>query len=173
MAIILDGNIGVTYPDVTTQNTSAVIGGKLPTTRLPAGSVLQVVNGTTTTTTSTSGTTLIDTNLSASITPTSATSKILVLVNHYECAVVTALTGIKFQLLRGATAIGTNYSTSSVGYGAQTENYFNVSMMVLDSPATTSSTTYKTQFARISGSGTVYVQVDSTLSTITLMEIAA
>jgi len=148
-------------------------GTVLTTTSPKAGNVIQVVNGTTTTTTTTTGTTLVDTNLSASITPTSATSKILVLVNHYECAVVAAFTGIKFQLLRGATAIGTNYSTSNVGYGAQTENYFNVSMMVLDSPATTSATTYKTQFARASGSGTVYVQGDSTLSTITLMEIAA
>ena len=43
MAIILDGNIGVTYPDVTTQNTSAVVNGKLPLSQVPAGTIVQAI----------------------------------------------------------------------------------------------------------------------------------
>ena len=42
----------------------------------------------------------------------------------------------------------------------------------LDSPSTTSSVTYKTVFKRTSGSGVIYAQLDSNISTITLTEIA-
>jgi hypothetical protein len=78
MAIILDGNIGLTYPDVTTQNTSAIISGKLPTAKLPAGAVLQVVSNTyqVTSQIDTLSTTFITTGLSGTITPTSSSSKI-------------------------------------------------------------------------------------------------
>ena len=54
MSIILDGNAGISFNDSTSQNTSAVISGKLPTAKLPAGSVLQVVQATTTTRATTS-----------------------------------------------------------------------------------------------------------------------
>jgi hypothetical protein len=47
-----------------------------------------------------------------------------------------------------------------------------VSMNFLHSPATTSAVSYKTQFASSQNNGTVYVQISSAVSTITLMEIA-
>jgi hypothetical protein len=74
-------------------------------------------------------------------------------------------------LLRGASQI--SYLSSSNGStGTAIVNYFSISGSILDSPATTSATTYKTQFRNNTSSASVSVQIDSTISTITLMEIA-
>ena len=45
--------------------------------------------------------------------------------------------------------------------------------MILDEPNTTSSVTYKVQIKKSNGSGNVYVSVNNSLSTLTLMEIGA
>jgi hypothetical protein len=185
MAIILDGNIGVTYPDVTTQNTSAIISGKLPTARLPAGSILQVVQANTTTPVTVSTGTYTDTGLSASITPTSATSRILVLIQQSCYVTITPGTGTGggVKLLRGSTDIYNPMPTDNVGpYGFYTGSnslYWTANLQYLDSPATTSSITYKTQGRPYSpGSAhTIIFQVGGALlnagSSIILMEIAA
>ena len=148
MAIILDGNIGVTYPDVTTQNTSAIISGKLPTTRLPAGSVLQVVSATNSTQTSITGTTYTDTSLTASITPTSSSSKILVLV-YQPYRFTDAAEGAGIIILRNSTALTTALTDVNGPYQLYLEvaaDFYGIfSASYLDSPATTSSTVYKTQ----------------------------
>jgi hypothetical protein len=60
-------------------NASVIDAGTLTAARLPAGSVLQVVQSTTTTSATTSSTSYVDTGFSASITPTSASSKILII----------------------------------------------------------------------------------------------
>jgi hypothetical protein len=172
MSIILDGNIGLTYPDVTTQNTSAIISGKLPTARLPAGAVLQVVHGLVGgPTVTTSGGTLIDTGLTATITPTSSTSKILILFCHWECYVAASQAAPQIALFRNSTKLG-DFDDATIGYvSTGGSNYFNVNGQFYDSPATTSAIVYKTQFKAYNG--TVSVQGDSTNSYITLMEIAA
>jgi hypothetical protein len=144
------------------------------------GKVLQVVYGSTTTyTTNTSGT-YTDTTLSASITPTLSTSKVLVLVAQQGCGKISAVGAgaMHLKLLRGSTDILLisdiiSYTDSAVKNGG-----LQVSTAYLDSPATTSSTTYKTQFRADSGSTTVVVQNYYTLqsnnnSTIILMEIGA
>ena len=141
---------------------------------LPTGSVLQVVNATFGTLVTTTSSTFADTGLTASITPTSATSKVLVLVNCSGCGKSSNTAG-GFRLLRGASQI--IYIDSTVGYTATTavNDIGSVSTTYLDSPATTSSTTYKVQFATATSTGTI-VMNDSwsaTTSTITLMEIAA
>ena len=63
-------------------------------------------------------------------------------------------------------AVGVNGTTNPNYVGTVGTTY-------LDSPATTSSVTYKTQFNNEGGSGTTSVQVNGATSTITLMEIAA
>jgi len=141
---------------------------------LPAGSVLQVVSFTYSTQVGTSSNTYTDTNLTATITPKFATSKILVFVNHGECQKDSGanLIRIKMILLRSGTQLaqfaadGLYTNSSSVNSGSIAFNY-------LDSPATTSATIYKTQFASNSGLGSVFVQNSNTAGTITLMEIAA
>jgi len=144
---------------------------------LPTGSVLQVVTGSYGTTVSSSTSTLVNTGLTASITPTSNTSKILVLVYHNACAKGASNSALRIALLRGASIIlniddGNCYTattTALYGNGAIAASY-------LDSPATTSSTTYSTQFCSSTNNAVVYVQNYYTAyatSTITLMEIAA
>lgn len=147
-------------------------GQSIPKAALPTGSVLQVVQGTTTTQVSTTGITLIDTGLTASITPTSASSKILVLVEQSSCGKENN-ERLKLVLLRNSTQICN--ITQLAGYTATTvaNNIGSISTSFLDSPATTSATTYKTQFSTINGVGEVFVQWNPSTSTITLLEIAA
>jgi hypothetical protein len=148
------------------------------------GKVLQVVNGTYATNTAIASTSLYDTGLSLSITPTSATSKILVLITQpmkLQRAATSDSQGAGYVLLRGATSI---YTANQNGYGiagyfpGSTE--FQLSQLVnlayYDSPATTSSTTYKTQARCLTtvNSGVVIFQDSGQLtSSMTLLEIGA
>jgi hypothetical protein len=141
---------------------------------LPTGSVLQVVNGSYSTNVSNNTSTYADTGLTATITPTSATSKILVLVNQSGVGKgpTDIGTGVNLKLLRGSTTLVTfallaswNNTASYSLVGSATTSY-------LDSPATTSATIYKTQMAS-AATGSAYTQSQGDTSTITLMEIAA
>ena len=64
--------------------------------------------------------------------------------------------------------------SAGVKVKATTPDLYTASMSTayLDSPATTSATTYKTQYATFQAGGTVYLQLAGETSTITLMEIA-
>ena len=146
----------------------------VPASALPAGSVLQVVQGTYATTVSSSTTTFIDTGLTATITPRSTSSKILVLINHNQNGKSNGdgSNGISFRLFRGVTSI--QNLTDYLGYTqSATAGYFSFSSSYLDSPATTSATTYKTQFASSNNTASVSVQnqAANSPSFITLMEI--
>ena len=143
---------------------------------LPAGSVLQVVNVTYSTNVTSSSSTFADTGLTASITPSSASNKILVMLTQkFFIATGTSDRGaIKIKLLRGSTGIweDTEFYFQTTGISGEIDRF--VSMNYLDSPATTSSTTYKTQFA-INSTATnkiSYVQYGSMPSYLTLIEIA-
>jgi hypothetical protein len=138
------------------------------------GKVLQVVMGTTSTAVSNSTTTLADTTLTATITPSSATSKVLVLLmqNGAFKDSGNADSAIYLNLLRGATSIiafetelGWQQSSARLSVASGT-NY-------LDTPATTSATTYKTQFKNIVAAASVKVQYNGETSTMILMEIGA
>ena len=142
----------------------------IPSAALPTGSVLQVVNVTYSTPASNATTTYADTGLTATITPTSATSKILVLVNQSGLNNDTINSGVSVQLLRTSTSLVVFASFFGFGVSGCVSG---ASACYLDSPATTSATTYKTQFKRGGGSNTSFVQDNSSTSTITLLEIAA
>jgi hypothetical protein len=140
---------------------------------MPAGSVLQVVNATFSNQINTSSATYIDTGLTASITPTSSTSKIMCFVDMVGVGKDTNNAYVGFKLLRGATVIvtfelqaGWTNSSASIDIGSCSTNY-------LDSPATTSATTYKVQYSNVTAVGNAYAQISGPTSTITLMEIAA
>ena len=141
---------------------------------MPAGSVLQVVNATYGTLVSSSSSTFADTGLTATITPTSSTSKILVIVSqngNLKGGANNTRTGLK--LFRGATDLVTwevfaNWNNTIVLSASATSG-----LEYLDSPGTTSATTYKTQFNSQDNLASVSVQGGSSVSTITLMEIAA
>jgi hypothetical protein len=138
------------------------------------GKVVQVVNAQTSTQVTSSSSTFADTNLTATITPTSASNKILVFVNQNGVAKYATNTRMQIRLVRGATTIlnlDSNAGNNDSGVG---NSVGSVSCVYLDSPATTSATTYKTQFNSSANSGTTYLQ-DSTSpgtnSTILLMEV--
>jgi len=132
------------------------------------GKVLQVVQGSTTTAVANATTTYADTGLTATITPTLNTSKVLVLIAHNGNLVSAG--SMNMNVYRGGSLI-INYIAR--GMGATGVVYPSIAMHYLDAPATTSATTYKTQFANNSGGSSVSVQVSNELSTIILMEIGA
>ena len=139
---------------------------------LPTGSVLQVVSAVYNTSTSTTSTAGVTTGLTASITPTSSTSKVLVIYNINGVQLTSATNGNLYtDLYRSGSKILNNATGSQFGTGYSPE--YSVGLSYLDSPATTSSTAYDIYFKIGGGSGTAYVQGYSERSTITLMEIAA
>ena len=153
--------------------TSTALASGVPTrAQMPVGCVLQVVQGTYSTETETSSSTYSDTGLTASITPSSASSKILVMVTMQGCGKGTNDTALRIRTLRGATVID---SSLDIGYtGSSATNYVgSVSVNILDSPATTSATTYKTQFMSQTNVAKARICSSNSTSYITLMEIAA
>lgn len=144
------------------------------------GKVLQVVSAVTTTSTTIATTTLTDTTITATITPTLATSKILVMVGaevFYNRSA--AFVGGAARLLRDATTIA-DYTGEAFAYhnagGATSASLAGAySIVYLDSPSTTSATTYKLQANVVitTNSGSATFQYLTSPSTITLMEIGA
>jgi hypothetical protein len=173
MTMIIDGTNGLTFNNGTTQAS--------------AGRVLQVIQTIKTDTFSTTSGSLTDiTGMSVSITPISTTSKILV---QYSLGQLIHSSGsvVGVALLRGTTIIGSGASAGSRILGStgaidDADRGSPHAYTFLDSPATTSSTTYKLQ-VYINGGNTVYLNrsaadSDSTTynrsaATITVMEIAA
>ena len=151
------------------------VAGGVPSWAAPAGGgkVLQVVNASTNTQTTSSSATFADTTLTATITPTASTSKVLVFVSQVGIQKQSSNTGMGLRLMRGATSL-VEFEKFAAGNLTTTTNIVGGSSITyLDSPATTSATTYKTQFCSASGTSGVTVQSDSPYSTITLMEIGA
>jgi len=138
------------------------------------GKVLQVVYAGYSTNTANTTSTYADTGLTASITPSSASSKVLVLVNQAGVGKTSSDTYVDIKLMRGATNLIDLGGT--VGNTSSTANNFigSVSCSYLDQPATTSSTTYKTQFRSGSNTSQVIVQhAGGGTSTMVLLEIGA
>ena len=177
MAMIIDGTNGLTFNNSTVQAS--------------AGVVLQTVSAAKTDTFSTNSTSMVDvTGLSVSITPKFTTSKILIMY-QFNGGVDPAVQGIFLQLARGSTAIFIGDAASNrprqtaqaVPQGIY--GVCNSSGSFLDSPATTSATTYKIQMM-VNGGGANIGYVNRTVgdrdtslydgrtaSSITVMEIAA
>ena len=141
-------------------------------TALPSGvggKVLQVVSTFNSTNYSTSSASYQD-GFSASITPSSASNKILVIGHTGSCDSDTSGNNITITVFRNATDL----AAGNFFAGAKFESanaLGNISFVNLDSPNTTSSTTYTVKFKKGAGSGSVYLN-NSGKNSITLMEIA-
>jgi len=146
------------------------------------GKVLQVVSANITTDTTIASTTYTDTNLTATITPTLNTSKILVIFSQQVrlSSSSTSVAELGLKLLRGVTTVadlsqGTNSRVLAVENSNPTAITAYIGYNYLDSPATTSATTYKVQAAlpsTASGRSSRF-QIQDIPSVITLMEIGA
>ena len=132
-----------------------------------AGAVLQVVEGTFAGQTASTSGTFVDTGLSASITPSSASNRILV---FFTSPVLNGGTGTELgaRIVRNSTTLTASYKSGNASIFASCTG------IIYDNPATTSSTTYKIQFARIAGGDPVYFGTleAPAVSRIVLMEIA-
>jgi len=149
------------------------------------GKVLQVINATTASggpETTVSTTTFTDTGLSASITPTSATSKILILASQNIFSTRDSTEAASYlRLMRDSTNIFALNDSGGLAMFVRAAVSTNLRIggfcpvVYLDSPSTTSSITYKLQGAppTTAGSATVVYQANSSRSSITLMEIGA
>jgi hypothetical protein len=187
-SVVISGNtsgaITLAAPDVSGTNTltlPAVTGTIL--TNKSAGTILQVVQAVDTTTRNTSSNYPTDSGWSASITPTSATSKILVLVNWQTWVTVGSGTNVnkigEYGIWRsGSQLIHTRLSLSPPS-GSWVDLFVPVCLQYLDSPATTSSVTYTMRWGRFSGYDNNLYMNDGTpvggqmISTIMMIEVAA
>lgn len=165
MTTIVDGNLGISYP-VTAGSTSA--------TQASSSKILQVVSGTLASIVTTTSGSFVTTGLTVSITPSSTSSRIYVSVSS-NCD--TSSTGAL-----GTQASFTIYRNSSNLYaGGMTQVYSSgrviapLCMTYLDSPATTSATTYTAYFLSNNGATVAFNNASGSgtpISTITAWEIA-
>jgi len=163
---------------VLTADSSEALGLKWAAPAGGGGKVLQVVQGTTTTMTTIATKTFTDTTITATITPSAATSKILVLVSATLQGRQSANNfAIGAKLLRASTTIQDwsdyNYLAATMTGTTFCMSQASVSMAYLDDPNTTSATTYKVQGACDSVANTAFWQINSAPSQIILMEIGA
>lgn len=177
-----DARLGVgTNGQVLTADSTAATG--LKWAAASGGKILQVVSASTTTSTTIATNTYTDSGLSATITPTLSTSKILILTSQVVQTTrtnVQAFNGIR--LLRGSTSIGefgdlNGDHSYGIGAGGATSVTLKliVSLNYMDSPATTSATTYKIQgnCASTSGGQSIIFQNSGLIGNIILMEVGA
>jgi len=161
MTFIIDGTAGATFPNGTNPQAAP-------------SKVLQVVQGTYNLSSSTTGTSYVASGLTASITPLFSTSKILIITSSSITNSSAGSGGTNLTIYRNSTNLGGGTATALADYlvnSGTSSLWVPCSIIYLDSPTTTSSTTY-TLYYSVSGAGTAYATINQTLSTITLMEIA-
>ena len=187
MPITIDGDGTITgvsvggLPDGIV-DTDMIAAGAVTAAKRGAGAILQIVQASTSTQVEVSTTTFTDIGLSASITPSSSSNKVLVLANFQAYFSRSGGQGGGVKLLRGSTEIYQSVTDANGPFDSyNVDNSIGTKFTLLhyDSPATTSSTTYKLQGRpyTTADSGTSYFFTDATdtdgSGTLTLMEVAA
>ena len=137
------------------------------------GKLLQTVQHTFTTEQSYNNTTMATSFITGAITPTSSSSKILVEIKTISSNNDTSNSYSQLQIFRGGSGIGNKIHIDRM-YGGDhgAYRYLPVSINYLDSPNTTSATTYAL-YRYKQGGGSAYLGINGTQSTLTLMEIGA
>jgi hypothetical protein len=158
---------------VLTADSSTATGLKWATPATATSKVVQIVTATYATEVTNSTTTFADTGLTATITPTSASNKVLVMVNQNGVGktVSNANSNVSIEIQRAGTTILTIANEAAASETALRLNIGSVSGDYLDSPATTSATIYKTRFANNIAASAAVVQEYNIASTIVLMEV--
>ena len=141
------------------------------------GHVIQVVNSYNASAISVTSSSYTNSGLSGVITPKFSNSKIMIIINMAGAgAVISGGNDAEgqFQLIRNSTSILTSHQRSYDYGGSGTIQFSSQALSWLDSPATTSATTYTLQMKRFSSTGSIRMNQDQGTggSNITLMEIA-
>ena len=171
------GAITLAAPSVAGTNTitlPASTGTVLTTGSPQSGGVIQAVTYSKINSSSTTSTSYVATNLTLSITPKFSTSKILILFSFTWANAGTANSSY-CTIYRNSTELSAGLSGSGFGQTynqAGNPTYFPTGISYVDSPATTSSTTY-TLYIKANAGQTIYIGDNNTIQSITLMEIAA
>ena len=182
MAITLNGTTGITTPDLTSAAPMDVGGsavltaasslaaanltGSVPSSAMPAGSVLQVVSYyNANLSASTSSSSYVASSATLSITPSSATSKVLGFFHVNQVNTASGGTQVQIALYRDGSSLGLIGSYKSDAGQLLTS----MSASRLDTPNTTSAVVYTIYFRLAGGPGPAYLQDGGS---IVLMEIA-
>ena len=183
--IFLGQALQTVTPDANTITTAMIQDSAITSSKLSSGKILQVVSVVDSTDVTVNNQTYTDTGLTANITPSSTSSKVLITVNT---AILVSGTGAAYagiKLLRGSTDIFNPMATNAngpFGHGFNSSAgglYGFHTMQFLDSPNSTAQQSYKTQFRNYHSTGSMYAQVNvgSTnndgKSVMTLMEVLA
>ena len=154
-AELIDGSIDTAHI-ATDQITSAI---------LPAGSVLQVVQGTTATATASASTSYVSTSITATITPSSTSNKVLIFATS-NLETNTGSEQAWFSIYDGSSDIVESYLKDLAGGSP----VYPIALSKLDSPSTTSAVTYTVRMKATSS--TIVTNIGTSVGVITLMEIA-
>jgi hypothetical protein len=151
--------------------TLPVANGGTGATSFSPGKVLQVINATSTSETVLTDSSTADTGLTANITPASSSNKVLVFA-HIQGVGKDNDGYVTLKLVRGSTDLATFEQRGGDTDTSNTNKVGGCSITFLDSPSSTSATTYK---VTVTGNGNNYAQVGDSnpTHTITLMEISA
>jgi hypothetical protein len=158
---------------ITADGPNAVASGSIQAADLAAGvggKVLQVVSATYNVYTITTSTSYVTSGLEVSITPSSASNKVLIIANGVGL-ILSSATHAAFTLFRGATNLSDDDAMNHL-YSDTGSHRSQFAMNYLDSPSTTSSITYSVRFKSQSGAAAAVAHQNDSMSSITALEIA-
>jgi hypothetical protein len=179
--LTLPATSGTILTSASAISASSITTGTLPYAQLPIGSVLQLVTTTKTNTETSSSSGYIDVGLDATITPKSSTSRIFIMASvSVGCNTPSANVAFRIRNTTAGTTVSSDpYYIARWPSDGQSSYYCQkINIMQIDSPATTSATTYKIQMKTNAGSFQVNMAADTgggvtgLVSTMTVMEIA-
>ena len=159
--------------DTITIPSGATLSNQGTTVPTAFGKIGQVINAINNTEVVSSSSTYVTTGLNTNITPTSTSSKVLIIVTQAGVGKNSSNTKCQIKLQRGTTDIHQFENDAGYNNGTASNYVGSSSVCYLDSPSTTAETNYRTVFASSANSSNVSVNTNASDSTITLMEVLA
>ena len=140
----------------------------------PSGTIIQTVTAEIENDNVTTSTSYVDTGLTANITPSSTSNKIIVLVcMPMNCTQDSTDVQVEYKVLRDSTALGDAVFGDHSGNGSRSDLWTTAHFAYVDSPSSTSSLTYKVQHKTFNTDITSTASHQNNKCTIILQEIVA
>ena len=154
---------------MTLQVDSSTATGLKWATAAGGGKILQTVFGSSVTLVNNTTSTYVTTGATATITPSAATSKIIILASINGLYWDSGTTSLDFKLMRGATAIAAITRVQEAMANATSTSSVNFTYQ--DSPSTTSATTYDVTYATTTPTGRARIGHPATGSTYSIQSM--